>query len=285
MKAFGYVPYENKIKNLVSKLIGHPHLIRRIQANSIFRMCGSVVGKKILDLGCGDGRFCFEFIRRGAIKVIGIDINESAISTARTISAKFSYSSAHFLVSSAECIPFSNGTFDLAICNCALEHMENDMAVLIEVNRCLKPDGVFVLTVPCNVRRHILPIIELMIKMPKSVKKLIAPEYIEGTKSYIDAIWKLKRERFKEVRNYSLGEIIGQLQKANFHSFEYEYNIKFFAAICWDLITGIKFIHLNRGMSLLFPLMYPISLLDNFLPRVCEGEEIAIKCKKPKSTN
>lgn len=40
-------------------------------------------GKTVLDLGCGYGHNCLDFVNRGAEKVVGIDISEKMISVAR----------------------------------------------------------------------------------------------------------------------------------------------------------------------------------------------------------
>lgn len=44
-------------------------------------------GKKVLDLGCGYGHNCIDFVKRGAEKVIGIDISEKMLSVAKTESS------------------------------------------------------------------------------------------------------------------------------------------------------------------------------------------------------
>jgi 2-polyprenyl-3-methyl-5-hydroxy-6-metoxy-1,4-benzoquinol methylase len=48
------------------------------------RKCGDVSGKKILDVGCGPGRYSVELAKRGAI-VTGIDFAESMIVKARRL--------------------------------------------------------------------------------------------------------------------------------------------------------------------------------------------------------
>ncbi len=45
-------------------------------------------GKEILDVGCGTGRFVFEFIRRNAKKVTGIDIAPGMIDTCKKVAAE-----------------------------------------------------------------------------------------------------------------------------------------------------------------------------------------------------
>lgn len=40
-------------------------------------------GKSVLDLGCGYGHNCIDFVNRGAEKVVGIDISEKMLSVAR----------------------------------------------------------------------------------------------------------------------------------------------------------------------------------------------------------
>jgi SAM-dependent methyltransferase len=44
--------------------------------------CGSVEGLKILDCGCGEGRFCRMLVERGAAYVLGLDLCEPMIEAA-----------------------------------------------------------------------------------------------------------------------------------------------------------------------------------------------------------
>lgn len=39
----------------------------------VFEHSGDVEGKRILDVGCGSGRYCVEFARSGASEVVGVD--------------------------------------------------------------------------------------------------------------------------------------------------------------------------------------------------------------------
>lgn len=45
----------------------------------------SIEGKTVLDVGCGSGRYSVEFAKRGAAKVVGIDLAERMIQLAGTI--------------------------------------------------------------------------------------------------------------------------------------------------------------------------------------------------------
>lgn len=279
--SFGYIPKSkrNKVKDVIHKIVGYPHFFRRIQARSILRLAGSFERKTILDVGCGDGLFCIEYARRGAKKVVGIDVDEELIESGKVNVSNVGLNNVLLSIGNAECISVKSHSCDLIISNCALEHMENDEKVLKEINRCLRPDGYLVLTIPYDRRRKVLPIIDFMIKMPRCIQKVFAPDYIQGTHSYEEAIWKLKRERFKEVRNYSLEDIKNKLERANLKLIKYENNLKFFGAMCWDLIIGLRFFDFNRGMKLAFPVMYLISLLDELFPKHWRGAEMALKAK------
>ena len=50
-------------------------------------------------------------------------------------------------MSKAEKLPFKAGIFDKVVCNCSLEHFKNDIDVLREINRVVKPEGLIALTV------------------------------------------------------------------------------------------------------------------------------------------
>ena len=42
-----------------------------------------MVGKRILDLGCGFGEHCKLFVEKGAEKVVGLDISQKMIEVAK----------------------------------------------------------------------------------------------------------------------------------------------------------------------------------------------------------
>jgi SAM-dependent methyltransferase len=106
--------------------------------------CPTIAGRQVLDIGCGEGRFAGELARAGAI-VTGIDPNPDAI-----VSARGAVAAARFEMGGAARLPFSDGSFDLAVIQNALHHVpEAEMsAALREAMRCLKPDGRLVVIEP-----------------------------------------------------------------------------------------------------------------------------------------
>lgn len=50
-------------------------------------LCGDVQGKRVLDVGCGSGRYCLELARRGA-DVVGLDFAPTMVSMARQRAAE-----------------------------------------------------------------------------------------------------------------------------------------------------------------------------------------------------
>src|SRR5688572_1223148 len=46
-----------------------------------------IKGRTVLDFGCGSGREAIELARRGAARVIGVDIQEGALAAARQAAA------------------------------------------------------------------------------------------------------------------------------------------------------------------------------------------------------
>ncbi|MBE6821411.1 MAG: class I SAM-dependent methyltransferase [Ruminococcaceae bacterium] len=58
-----------------------------IEQPAMRKMLPDLKGKSVLDLGCGYGHNCIDFVSRGAIRVVGIDISEKMLAVAKSESA------------------------------------------------------------------------------------------------------------------------------------------------------------------------------------------------------
>ncbi len=67
--------YYEKFSNTVAQ--------RQSELQDILNMVGEIQGKSVLDLACGYGYFGRELHRRGATKVVGVDISEKMIELAK----------------------------------------------------------------------------------------------------------------------------------------------------------------------------------------------------------
>ncbi len=93
-------------------------------------------GKKVLELGCGPGRYVAMLTTLG-FDVIGVD--PCSFPTWDLIREK---TSAQILDSiSAEDLPFTEDTFDNVVCLGALLYFNNPIKALSEINRVIKPGG------------------------------------------------------------------------------------------------------------------------------------------------
>lgn len=98
---------------------------------------------RLLDAGCGEGRFLRWAERRG-YDTYGIDISEFAVAKL----SKHQLRRAKLLVAEVGALPFRDRFFDVIVCFDVLEHLADPIVALLEVNRCLRRDGWLILTVP-----------------------------------------------------------------------------------------------------------------------------------------
>ena len=101
-------------------------------------------GQRVLDLGSGPGTISVGLAR--AIlpgELYGIDMDEAMVGLSRYIAAQDGIENAHFQVADALELPFEDGYFDAVHCHNVLLFIPDTHAVLEEVQRVLKPKGVF----------------------------------------------------------------------------------------------------------------------------------------------
>jgi SAM-dependent methyltransferase len=102
-------------------------------------------GERVLDLGCGAGRF-LAALRDAGADAVGVEIAEAAVQRARATGAEVR------IVEPDGSLPFGHGEFDLVWCSEVLEHVPDVSQLLFEVRRVLKRDGRLLLTVPYHGR-------------------------------------------------------------------------------------------------------------------------------------
>jgi len=105
-----------------------------------------VKGAVALDYCCGNGEIAIEMAKRGASKVLGIDISPVAVVNARELAKDAGVGDiCEFKVMDAEHTEFADGTFDIIHEYGALHHLDLP-AAFTELSRILKPSGKLICT-------------------------------------------------------------------------------------------------------------------------------------------
>src|SRR3990170_1748899 len=96
----------------------------------------------VLDLGCADG-YVTAHLHRRASTIVGFDLDLQDVRA-----AKARVRDAHFLVGSAEALPFASASFDAVLMLDVLEHVNDDGKSIDEIVRVLRAGGYLILSTP-----------------------------------------------------------------------------------------------------------------------------------------
>lgn len=115
----------------------HTRLVR------VAELLGRIEGWMLLDAGCGNG-LAVEYVLAGGAHYIGIDYSEQMLKEFRRTARKDE--AVDLSVGIIEKIPFSNASFDGALCLGVLEYVDDVDTALEELSRVLRADAVVVLS-------------------------------------------------------------------------------------------------------------------------------------------
>jgi 2-polyprenyl-3-methyl-5-hydroxy-6-metoxy-1,4-benzoquinol methylase len=127
---------------------GHRKRLQFIAARlAELRPTGDGGALQVLDFGCGTGVMITRPLARLGHEVTGIDIDAVSIRQAERLNAQPALPRLRYVVGRLESQPWE-GRFDAVIASEVLEHIDDPEAFLGMLARCLKRDGLLILTVP-----------------------------------------------------------------------------------------------------------------------------------------
>ena len=113
-------------------------------------LCRPVEGKRVLDLGCGEGYCARRLMRMGAAEVVGIDSSAQMIAAARSEEAADPLGISYDVGDATQLAPIEDHAFDLVLAMFLFNYLdvEGTRRCMSEVARVLRPAGRFVFAVP-----------------------------------------------------------------------------------------------------------------------------------------
>jgi len=110
-----------------------------LEQQLLFELLGPVVGKTLLDVGCGDGELASKLARRGAA-VTGLDADPMMIAAAHRRS-EIENTRLTLVEGRAEQLPFEDESFDCVLAVTVLCFVQDAECAVAEMARVLKPGG------------------------------------------------------------------------------------------------------------------------------------------------
>ncbi|MEW6113071.1 MAG: methyltransferase domain-containing protein [Thermodesulfobacteriota bacterium] len=119
----------------------------RAKNEHIRDLLGDLQGKRFLDYGCGAGYFSVHAALSGAAQVVGVDAEETVLSTARYFARQENVDKlCHFSPSDRFPSFPPHARFDVILMKDVIEHVEDDQGLLEDAASVIEPGGTIVIS-------------------------------------------------------------------------------------------------------------------------------------------
>lgn len=200
--------------------------------NKYIRSLGDLSGLKVLDCPAGDGRTTYQFQQAGA-HVTSADLFPNFFKLKSTPCDE---------VDLSQGLPYDDDSFDIAICQEGIEHLEDQLFALQEFSRVLKKSGKLIITTP-NISNY---------RSKLSYFFCESEYYKRSSPNELDSIW------FSEQKKDQL--YFGHIFLINALKLR---TLSVFSGLKIEKIVKTK---LSSSSLFLFPFFYLFTILANLMP-------------------
>lgn len=146
----GLIDFYNKFhraSSIQKKVINEKNFTYRIVLSVIDEKIRGRKNLHILDFGCGVGAVSL-FLAKCGHKVTGVDVSDKAIKIANKSAKLLKIDRLKFYTLKSGKKKINNKKFDLIICIEVIEHIKEDLELLIFLTKRLKKGGIFIISTP-----------------------------------------------------------------------------------------------------------------------------------------
>jgi len=141
---------------------------------------GDPKGKRVLDVGCGDGVLSYLIAKEGA-SVSGVDYSDIAIRFANEKTASLAID---FRQASAYELPYDDNQFDGVVSSDVIEHLADVSSYLDEMHRVTKPGGHIIISTPIRITEEPLDKMHVVEWFQSEFKDIIEAKWANSNYHY-----------------------------------------------------------------------------------------------------
>lgn len=191
----------------ISRSITKRNIFVIARYNIVLNQIENCMGKKILDIGCGDGALSYLLSQKEGF-VIGVDDSDEAIMFAKKKTKNIR--NMEFIKASAYHLPFKRNCFDYVISSDVIEHLQEPGKMLAEIRRIFYEECKVIITTPLRFTEEPLDKMHIQEFFESDFRRLLSDYFmeIEIIKSHPLVFMELENRHFLVKYLFNLSNLL-----------------------------------------------------------------------------